>query len=350
MENKRIIYPDVIRIVSAFAVVTIHVIGFMWDIIPIKSADWLTLAIYNGFSRFSVPVFVMVSGMFILNPQKEKPIKDLYTQNILRICTSYVFWSAIYLLFRFFISKDFSGINGFELIKSLIGAFLNGDSHMWFMPMIVGLYIAAPILKKVTANKKIMEYYLIVWFVLQICLGFIGTLPYLDFAAKVFDSIYMPVALNYSGYFVLDYYLSKYPLSKKTNAAIYVLGGLGAVCSIVMTIFFSLKAGKPTDKYLDYLLPTTALYSIAVFIFFKERFEKKAFGSKSRNMITRISLDSFGIYLCHLLFVRIIFLLPIELHIPVIIRVPVLVVIAFAFSLLMSALLNRIPGVKKYIV
>ena len=84
-EKKRLIYPDILRIVSIFGVIVLHCVGELWDQIPIKSKGWVALVAIDSLFRFAVPVFVMVSGMFMLSPSKNRGIKKLYSKNILRI-------------------------------------------------------------------------------------------------------------------------------------------------------------------------------------------------------------------------------------------------------------------------
>ena len=68
-EKKRLIYPDLLRIISIFSVLVLHAVGEIWGDIPIQSKSWVALVAIDGMFRFAVPVFIMVSGMFMLSPQ-----------------------------------------------------------------------------------------------------------------------------------------------------------------------------------------------------------------------------------------------------------------------------------------
>ena len=71
MENsQRKIYPDVLRIVSTLAVIAIHTIGILWKDLSPRSFEWQVLNFYGSISRWCVPVFVMISGIFFLDPEK----------------------------------------------------------------------------------------------------------------------------------------------------------------------------------------------------------------------------------------------------------------------------------------
>ena len=68
--NREIRY-DLLRIASCFAVVLLHVSFGYWGVVDINGNDFLVMTVYNSFTRFGVPVFFMLSGLFLLNPQKE---------------------------------------------------------------------------------------------------------------------------------------------------------------------------------------------------------------------------------------------------------------------------------------
>jgi len=68
--DNRIIYFDVLRIIAAFAVVFSHVSSQRFhDCFP--SDEWITRMIYDAFGRWSVPVFVMISGALFLDECKK---------------------------------------------------------------------------------------------------------------------------------------------------------------------------------------------------------------------------------------------------------------------------------------
>lgn len=72
---KREIRYDLLRIASCFAVVLLHVSYGYWSVVDINGNDFLVMTVYNSFTRFGVPVFFMLSGLFLLDPQKEMTIR-----------------------------------------------------------------------------------------------------------------------------------------------------------------------------------------------------------------------------------------------------------------------------------
>ena len=176
-EKKRLIYPDLLRIISIFSVLVLHAVGEIWGDIPIQSKSWVALVAIDGMFRFAVPVFIMVSGMFMLSPSKNRGIKELYSKNILRIVTSFAFWSLIYLAYHQ-ASDYFADRSAFHpAFMSLLNSFLAGEYHLWFMYMIVGLYIVTPLLRKIVEKKSTMQYFIFIWFIFCIVANFTGLIP-----------------------------------------------------------------------------------------------------------------------------------------------------------------------------
>ena len=73
--NNRIISYDVMRIFAAVAVVMIHSVAEFIKDCPVMSIDYAVMNIIDSITRFSVPLFVMISGALILDEEKEFSMK-----------------------------------------------------------------------------------------------------------------------------------------------------------------------------------------------------------------------------------------------------------------------------------
>jgi len=62
MEKKRKIGLDVLKIIAAIAVIGIHVTAYNWYDQSTQSFNWLINNGYNSIIRWSVPLFVMITG------------------------------------------------------------------------------------------------------------------------------------------------------------------------------------------------------------------------------------------------------------------------------------------------
>lgn len=351
-EKKRLISPDFLRIISIFGVIVLHCVGELWELIPIKSKSWVALAAIDSLFRFAVPVFVMVSGMFMLSPSKNRGIKELYSKNILRIVTSFAFWSLIYLAYHQ-ASDYFADRSAFHpAFKSLLNSFLAGEYHLWFMYMIVGLYIVTPLLCKLVQNQKTIRYFLIIWMVFCLSVNFIKLVPLVgNYAFSALGLFKISVAVEYSGYYVLGYYLYKYEITKPIKVLVNIFACLGTVGMAFVTVYTSFKSGQNVTKYFEYLLPMTALQSVAVYSFAQDFFKGKNPSKKAQKAIYTLSKISFGVYLSHLIVIKITKKICLSyFSFPTYITFGILLVAAIIISPLISYLLNKIPNANKYII
>lgn len=106
--------------------------------------------------------------------------------------------------------------------------------------MLLGLYIAVPILRCITANEQVMRYFLVFAFVMNFVVPLAtgaGTIP----AAQEFFSAFMiQLPLGYTFYFVLGYYLASHDTSRTMRWTIYVLAILTLSGAVLCSSWVSL--------------------------------------------------------------------------------------------------------------
>lgn len=86
------------KIVAMFAVVIVHVAATFVLNSPIGSSNWWVGNLYESAARWSVPVFVMLSGALLLHPNKQESLSVFYKKRLSRILVPLIFWSLFYLL------------------------------------------------------------------------------------------------------------------------------------------------------------------------------------------------------------------------------------------------------------
>ncbi|MGB4661132.1 MAG: acyltransferase family protein [Mobilitalea sp.] len=346
--KERIYYLDALRIFAIFFVILLHVAALNLDTEPVYSFNWNVFSIYDILARFCVPVMVMISGSLFLDPTRIITIKSLYTKRIFRVVTAYLFWSVIYALYVLLENRQ-------PMSASVIITFaknvLAGYTHMWFCYMIVGLYIITPFIRKIVENEILLKYFLIISFVSTILIPSLQLIPALSLSTVLTSKLNLFLGLGYSFYFVVGYYISKTDISKKIAGLIYALGIVSILFAILMTSYLSIRTNTPVRIFYEYLSINISLQSLAVFVFFKNNFAKIITNHSVLKIITRISPLTFGMYLIHFLFINAftaIGLTPTSFN--PIIAVPVISVLTFVLSLLASALIEKIPVLKKYIM
>lgn len=344
MKTKRIIYFDLLKIISCFAVVVIHVISEFWYDLNPNNVNFIILTIIDSIIRFAVPIYFMVSGALFLDENKTITIKDIFTKYILKIFIIYVIWNMFYTLgTNVIINKEILTLNTFALAfrNTILG---NGIYHLYFLVIIIGFYLCVPILKKITKkeNKKVIEYFIILLFV------FTSLNNLLSFLFNI--SLGYPILFGgFALYFILGYYLHNFNLSKKTTYIIYILGLLGIAYTIIGTINYSNHLQKPNEFLFNYILPNIVFISSSVFLLFKNM--KITMSEKRLKRINVLSKNYFGIYLIHGLVIGIIeklgfFNLNLNLSLLIIIGS----IICYIISFIIIYIISKIPILKKIVL
>lgn len=326
------------------AVIIIHVGGKGWHNGDVYTADWDINNIFASLLRWAVPIFCMISGALFLDNEKNINIKDLYRKNILRIATAFLCWSSIYAMASAFIKSDWNVI---EIAKDII----SGHYHMWFSFMIAGFYIVVPIVRKITEDKKITEYFIIISIITTFLITQLLSFEVLSEGSKIIDKFKFEITLGYTPYFIIGYYIHKYGVSKKLQRVIYTLGVLSFIGTTVATAVFSKHYGEPFDTFHENLTMNVLFESLTVFLLGKNVLSKIKFSPKSTNLIHTLSRDTFGIYLSHVLFIEVLDKLGFgATAFTPLLSIPLITIVVFVLSALLSDVLNKTPVLKKYIV
>ena len=139
--GQRVVYADLLRIAAMVAVIVLHVCGNNWQGEDIHSLDWHLLNVFDSLVRWCVPVFVMLSGMFFLDPGRNVTYRSIFTKKLLRVFTAYVFWSVLYAAFTALLAwRGGTPETPLQIWLDVV----YGHYHLWFLYMIMGLYLFRP--------------------------------------------------------------------------------------------------------------------------------------------------------------------------------------------------------------
>ena len=317
----------------------LHVAAQNWYTTDVNSFEWQVLNFYDSIARFGVPIFVMISGSLFLS--KDIPLRKIYSKYISRIVTAFLFWSFVYA------SREYMKTGS---ILKASAHFIKGHYHLWFLFMIVGLYMIVPFMRKIAESESLTKYFLalalVFAYIIPEAVDIISVFSerYSTFAGKVVNNFNMCFVMGFSGYFLLGHVLNTIELSPKVERAIYLAGIIGAVMIILMSAFASVFKGEPLGLYSSHSV-NVMCESVAVFVFFKRHFTRES------RIIRTLSKYSFGAYLVHAAVIGVIAKLGLDsLTFNPLFSVPVISVIVFTVSFVISAVMNHIPMLKKYVI
>ena len=344
IHKNRILFLDILRIMSIFAVILIHSIYPLGERIDQTIIfDWWIANIYGATSRWSVPIMVMISGALLLNSKKDESIPIFFKKRVSRIFVPILFWSVFYMFW-----------NGIDLQMSTIMLnFITGqvNFHLWFVFLIMGLYLTTPILRIYikNADEIHVEYFIFFWIV-----SIINT--YMKTRYGIGTGIEIGFFTGFIGYYILGYYLTNIDFDKKYKNLIYILSISGAFITTFGTYILTKDTNLLDQSYYSYLSPNVMVMSIGIFIFFKNIDWKKIeiFNNlKIIDVITKMSILSFGAYLIHALILSILAnnLIGSKLILLLgpIIGIPLYALIVMLISYLLVEIIDNVP-ILKYII
>ena len=345
--KSRMISFDLLRILAAFSVVMLHSAAQFWYSLDVYSTQWVIANSYDAVFRFGVPVFVMISGALFLSPDYTLNIKRLYRHNILRLVIVYVVWSCVYGL------MDCLGF-GVQItdVKSIIREMLGGRYHLWFLPMIVGIYVLLPVLKSWIehAEKRNIQYFLALFLVLQVCSETVRALTVTDELHGILDLLQVEMVCGYLGYFVWGYYLVHVGIGEKLRRIIYICVIPALVLNIVLSAIMIQNYGRGGYMVYDSFGLFTFIIVTALFMFVINKGKDRNMGKQGTAVIRELSADTLGVYVMHIGLMEMTENTGFQsMMLPNLVGIPVYAVACFGICAVLAALLRRIPFVGKYI-
>lgn len=299
METKRNISFDVLRILAALSVVMLHASAHFIGINEVGTADFRLANAMNSFSRFGVPIFVMISGAIFLSENKKITIKKLWIGNILRMLIVFAVWSMAYYIYQSLYYWDFDFWRQ-GIVRTITGMVYASD-HFWFFFMIIGLYALVPILRIWVqhASQKELDYFIILFVVFQIGRTTVTTLLDKSLVLKLADMFKITELSWYLGYFVLGYILTKYGVSKKIKWLLRIMIPVGIWANYVISDLMSLQSGVYSPGIYDSFGVFTFFHVVALFVFVTEYFRDKTVNEKVAGVISEMALSTLGVYVMH---------------------------------------------------
>lgn len=270
---------------------------------------WSAVDIYQSLGRLGVPLFVMLTGILLLQPSKlEEPIRVFFRKRGARVVIPFIFWIGIYFAWDFFVDHQIN--NQAISSSSIIQGILNGPYlHFWYLYMLIGLYLLTPILRIVIAHaeRNLIKYLLVIWF-----LG-ASIFPLLNLFGPYELNSFVFTIPEFAGYFILGIYLLNVKITRSTLGIFLFIGV--ALTSIGTYAMSATVGGGKAYFFQEYFSPTIILASIMLFLLLNtvqqpsiqqppskiEESPKMPSSSRSRKLIRVISENTLPIYLLHLI-------------------------------------------------
>lgn len=329
---------DSLRVIATLGVICIHVSSeYQPESGTITNYSFWVGNIFDSLSRFSVPVFVMLSGALLL--PKQDSICVFWKKRILRLLVPFLFWSSVYILKSFWDGyQDGVRLSLGGYLQEIFLQMRDGSSlHFWYIYMIFGVYLFVPIIGKWVRGSSPKEhlYFLGIW-----ALTIILSQPVLEALKPDIELSYFS---GFLGYLVLGYFLDQRHFENKRlqrNIALSLIG-VGLISTILGTYLIHYDTGKYESTFYECLSPNILLYSSGVFLFVKNRTISFSPLVKVRDFISKYS---YGVFLVHVLvFFKLQDFGITWNFVDPVIGIPLTVTICFAISLFIVFIINKLP-------
>ena len=290
MRNKRYIYFDLLKIISAVFVIFNHSHQYLKG-----TGIWFNIFHMASFNivKIAVPIFIMITGALML--KKKCTYEIILKKRILRVYIATFISTIVGCLF--FKLSFFS-----TLLKTFFGAQTSVLYFLWYMYLLITLYLLTPILKRMIRGYKDKDYrtFFVIFIIIPSTIYFISNFFELVLVKyKLMENLfYQFLYLVYVGYFVFGYYISKKEIDMETNKKALICN----FCAFMVGNIY-LGIGFINNHDIVELFCTgitTAVMSMCTFISFKYYFGKLKYGNFFSKVIVNMSESSFGVYLMHL--------------------------------------------------
>ncbi len=288
----RYVFMDVARIVAIVAVICIHVMSLVPAMVPRDSGRWWLGVSANAASRWSVPVFVMISGALLLAPGRPESPASFYRRRLLRVGLPAVVWIALYYVFRVLVHHE-------RLTPRQVGReLLYGGSyyHLYFLYAILGLYLITPFLRVFVRTATRAE----LGAATGLALGLAAVNQLLGATVGISSPTYaLTTFVPYVGYFLAGFFLRDVRVSASTA---WLLAA-AALASVAAEVAFSARLTRHSMERLQvpmsYFSALTIVMSLAMFLLLARWAGPAGLGPVARRRLSLVSACTFGVYLAH---------------------------------------------------
>ena len=297
---------DVLRCLSCFMVCAIHASDstIVNEIKDIGANEYLHHEIYRMALASPTVFFVMVSGIFFLSPERNVTAAKVWKKNVPKMAFAYIFWSVIYAIYRIHRMDPAPDVTPQYFLQQC----MIQQGHLWYIPMILGLYIICPILRPITAtyDKRLFRYIIVIFMGGMILWSMYNwpTLPAEGSYTKgIIEKTPMGLICQYPFWMLFGWIAYTYRPNRGFRYLIYFLGALAFAVGVYFNIQNWFAAGDTGYTSVTQKFSILAFFkNIALFYFIVTVFSKHEFSHIGKVILRKWSDYTLIIYLIHEVF------------------------------------------------
>lgn len=295
-KNKRteIISFSYLRVIACIGIIFLHLFysGVYLFGPNIKNNQYLSSYMCINNLMWAVPIFIMVTGALLLDPERNITYEKIFKKYILRVLSALIIFIFVYRIFDLVMNKEAFTVMG--IVNGII-QIIQGTSwaHLWYLYLLIGLYLLLPFYRMISkaSSKHDMRYLLGIYAI------FLSIIPILN-AFGLNSAFYIHVSTIYPFYLFLGHAIhsKQIHLSKVASILLFIVM---SVTIAILTYFRVAHKIVQLDSFWAYSSILVILQAFGLFSFVDQLNIKK-------NVVTQLDACSFGIYLLHMIFIRLI--------------------------------------------
>ena len=340
-------YPlDVLRVLACLLVIWQHASEhyyIMYDGHLSHESSTTIIAFLNSLSRCSVPLFVMISGYFLL------PMKDSATlflrKRLTRILGPFIVWCVGYAIYYVFYWHHSLG----QCLRNIAHIPVNYGTevgHLWYVYMLLGLYLLVPVLSPWLrqCSRHQLQGYLGLW-------GLTTLLPYVHLLfPEVLGECFWnqsPMLYYYNGfvgYLLLGHYARRYGLPAALPSLALLLVGYAVTCLVFYLRIDGATWASEAELSWEFCSANVAMMAVGIFSLVQRLSVKR-----EHRLLTDIALTSYAIYLAHIIVLNFSLDSLAGRLGTVLLEIPLISLLTLAVTYLLVKLLSRLPRSKYWL-
>ncbi len=282
---------SLMRLLSTIAVILLHTCNTLsnnCEIFKLNTKQYLFFSSLNYSLNWAVPLFFMISGVFLLDEKREIKYEKIFMRYIKRIVLAlFIFGIPFSMLEIISTEKEITFLIPIKAILNVLEG--NSWDHLWYLYSLMGIYLILPILR--TVIKAVPHNNLIIFMKIVLVMNFV--LPFIEQITNVKIAFKLPIS-GFSVFYLflgklLDDKLPRYVKDKKKNLVVIFFTIIG----IVFIDYIFMPHG---EKLFTYNSPIIVILSVMIFSTLR--------GIQIRKSIWKVDRLCFGVYLIHPLFIN----------------------------------------------
>lgn len=305
MMRERKSWIDCARVCAIFCVVLCHAVeNFYGSVIrgeaQVGAALWLAENTLFTLGRLGVPLFLAISGALLLG--RDLTPGRFYKKSLLPLLVTTEIWIVLNDLFV----CAFQGIpfQWSDLISEMCFLRTLELSHMWYMPMILGVYLALPFLSMAARAVKDVKAFFLPYLVGILAFLVIPTINvFLTEAVPGGETLKFKLELDFMGgvyglYLFGGYFIVRYRVLERIKGGYLFLTGVAAfLLNTAGQYYLYINEYYKSSKLLWY--SSLFIFVMGMLLFEGIRRSMDGFTAQVPGAVEVIARCSFGIYLLH---------------------------------------------------